>query len=126
MEFRLLGTVHYCIHSTLSKLFFFQFFSESSRIHNDYEAIVERATEAEGLTGLQLQKLEEAKNDGPKKIISRVEKLRQTSYELMKHDYKLFRKKLLKDGGAQLKNRCSASKTHSGADPVPKNHFRPN
>jgi len=87
---------------------------------------VERATEAEGLTGLQLQKLEEAKSGGPKKIISRVEKLRQTAYELMKHDYKLFRKKLLKDGGAQLTSICGASKTHSGAGSIPKNNFRPN
>lgn len=72
-------------------------FSEMSKIKNDYNAIVECANDAEGLTGHQLRRLEEAKSGGPKKILSCVEKLRQTAYELMQHDYGLFRKKLLKD-----------------------------
>jgi len=72
-------------------------FSETSKIKNDYDAIVECASEAEGLTGHQLRRLEEAKSGGPKKMLSCVEKLRQTAYELMQHDYGLFRKKLLKD-----------------------------
>jgi len=71
--------------------------NETSRIKNDYDAIVECANDVEGLTGHQLRKLEEAKSGGPKKILSCVEKLRQTVYELMQHDYGLFRKKLLKD-----------------------------
>ncbi|XP_025407824.1 uncharacterized protein LOC112681738 isoform X2 [Sipha flava] len=71
--------------------------NESSKINEDYDAIIECAGDVEGLTGHQLRRLEETKNRGPKKIISRVEKLRQTAYELMQHDYGLFRKKLLKD-----------------------------
>lgn len=100
-------------------------FSESSRINADYDAIVERATEVEGLTGHQLRRLEEAKSDGPKKMLSRVEKLRQTAYELMKHDYGLFRKKLLKDGTAQFRNKCAGT-TPSAAGSAPQNSFRPN
>jgi hypothetical protein len=72
-------------------------FSESSKIKNDYIAIVECAGDMEGLTEHQLRRLEETKSSGPKKILARVEKLRQTAYELMQHDYGLFRKKLLKD-----------------------------
>eukprot|EP00102_Acyrthosiphon_pisum_P025797 XP_016663007.1 PREDICTED: uncharacterized protein LOC100164064 isoform X1 [Acyrthosiphon pisum] len=71
--------------------------NETSRIKNDYIAIVECAGEVEGLTEHQLRRLEETKTSGPKKILARVEKLRQTAYELMQHDYGLFRKKLLKD-----------------------------
>lgn len=71
--------------------------NESLKIKNDYIAIVECASEAEGLTEHQLRRLEETKSSDPKKILARVEKLRQTAYELMQHDYGLFRKKLLKD-----------------------------
>ncbi|XP_050421075.1 uncharacterized protein LOC126833665 isoform X2 [Adelges cooleyi] len=70
---------------------------ESAKISSDYNAIVAQANEVEGLTGHQLRRLEETKSSSPKKIIARVEKLRQTAYELMQHDYGLFRKKLLKD-----------------------------
>lgn len=71
---------------------------ELLKIQNDYDAIVDCATEVEGLTEHQLRRLMETKNSSdPKKILSRVEKLRQTAYELMQHDYRLFRKKLLKD-----------------------------
>ncbi|XP_050056650.1 uncharacterized protein LOC114130693 isoform X1 [Aphis gossypii] len=71
--------------------------NESSKIKNDYIAIVECASDVEGLTEHQLRRLEETKSSGSKKILARVEKLRQTAYELMQHDYGLFRKKLLKD-----------------------------
>lgn len=100
-------------------------FRESSKIIADYDAIVERATEVEGLTGHQLHRLEEAKSDGPKKMLSRVEKLRQTAYELMKHDYGLFRKKLLKDGIAPFRNKCTGTALPA-AGSASQNSFRPN
>lgn len=129
LHFRDFTTAHdgrFVRSTTLSRhVFVSRCFSESSRINADYDAIVERATEVEGLTGHQLRRLEEAKSDGPKKMLSRVEKLRQTAYELMKHDYGLFRKKLLKDGTAQFRNKCAGT-TLSAAGSAPQNSFRPN
>ncbi|VVC33254.1 RGS domain [Cinara cedri] len=76
---------------------------ESVKIRKDYDAIVDCATTVEGLTEHQLRRLMETKKSEPKKILSRVEKLRQTICELMQHDYELFRKKLLKDHCKVLK-----------------------
>jgi len=94
---------------------------ESSKIKNDYDAIVECANDVEGLTGHQLRRLEETKSSGPEKILSRVEKLRNTAYELMQHDYGLFKKKLLKDSGV---SRTCAGKAVSAA-PSSSNSFKP-